>query len=264
MSQKAPDTFVAQPSGRLHTKETFVEMSLEPEGPRVGFEVITKRFVRIEVEDYVWIKRDSVIAYHGDLKFRRERVFQAQAIGLKAGPLREAMKRELVPLARAEGKGTLFVSDRGNHNQIIRVGGGSVWVVSTCVLAFQPSLKHEVRLLGGVGLLSGGIFMIRLSGDGDVAVAMKGDPLTLRVTPDNPVSCDPTAVISWSGDLWPELKTDIEVRTVIGQGGGAAIQMLFQGEGYVVVHARSGLAEMRSTVLKRAISKIRPFIPWIG
>jgi uncharacterized protein (AIM24 family) len=257
MSPRARDKSDQQRPARLHTKETFVEASLEPEASLFGFDILAMRFVRIEVEDFVWIKRDSVVAYHGDLKFRREHIFQAQAVELKSGPLREAMKRQLVPLTRAEGKGVLFVSDEGRHNQIIRLDGGSVCVVSTAVVAFQPSLKHQVKVLGSVGLLAGGIFMIELTGHGHVAIGMKGDPLTLRVTPGDPVSCDPTAVVAWSGGLWPQLKTNIELKTLIGQGGGATVQMLFEGEGYVVVHARSRLAAMRSTVLKRTTSKVK-------
>lgn len=257
---KSPDKSDGKRPPRLHTKETFVAASLEPEGSQVGFDVVTRRFVRIEVEDHVWIKRDSVVAYHGDLKFRREQIFQAQSMELKSGPLREAMKRQLVPLTKAQGKGVLFVSDEGNHNQIVRLDGGSVWIVSTAIVAFEPSLQHQVKMIGGVGLLAGGMFLIELSGHGHVALGTRGDPLTLRVRPGDPVSCDPTAVVAWSGGLWPELKTNIELKALIGQGGGAVIQMLFQGEGYVVVHARSRLAAVRNSVIKRTTSKVKGFI----
>ena len=260
MSEKSPIRISDQTKRRLHTKETFVEMSLEPERSETPFSVITTRFVRIEVDGHVWIKRDCLIAYHGELKFRREQIFQSQAIEVKTGPLREAMKRELVPLTKAEGKGVLFVSDEGRHNQIIHLDGGSVWVLSSCVVAFQPTLRHEVKTIGGVGLLAGGLFLIKLSGHGYVAISMKGDPLTLRVREDDPVSCDPTAAVSWSGSLWPELKTNVELKSLIGQGGGAVVQMLFKGDGYVVVHARSRLAAVRNTVLKKATSKVKRFL----
>ena len=260
MEAKPPPKPGGIDASRLHTKETFVAASLEPEHADEAFGIVTKRFVRIDVDGYVWIKRDSIVAYHGEIKFRRERIFQAEDIGLKSGPLRSALKRELVPLTKAEGKGILFVSDEGNHNQIIELSGGSVSVLATSIVAFQPTLQHEMKLIGGVGILAGGMIMVTLSGRGFVAFGMKGDPLTLRVTPDNPVSCDPTAVLAWSGGLWPELKTNIEIRTLIGHGGGATIQMFFQGEGYVVVHARSRLAAVRSNIFKRTTSKLKSFI----
>ena len=112
-------------------------------------------------------------------------------------------------------------------------------------------------MVGGVGVLAGGIFMIKLSGNGLVAIAMKGDPLTMPVSPDNPISTDPTAVIAWTGDLWPKLKTDLEIRSLVAHGGGAAIQMLFRGDGYVVVNARSRLEALRTGLVNRVTSKLK-------
>jgi uncharacterized protein (AIM24 family) len=91
-------------------------------------------------------------------------------------------------------------------------------------------------------------------------LSVKGDPLTMRVTPDHSVSTDPTGTIAWSGSLWPELKTDIEVRSVLGHGGGEAIQMLFRGDGYVVVNARNQLETMRSSLVKTVTSKLKKLV----
>jgi uncharacterized protein (AIM24 family) len=55
------------------------------------------------------------------------------------------------------------------------------------------------------------------------------------VTPNDPISTDPNATVAWSGNLAPELKTDISFKTLIGRGGGETFQMLFRGDGFVVV-----------------------------
>ena len=243
-----------------YSRERFLVDSLEPAGGRDKFDVVASRLVRIEVDGHVWIKRGSVVAYRGDLKFRRERVLQAKAIEVMSGPARSALKREIVPLARAEGRGCLFISDNGAHSQVIRLEGGTVYIASTNLLAFEPTLEHEIRMVGGVGILAGGIFVIKLSGNGLVALSIKGDPLTMHVTPDSPVCTDPTGTIAWTGLLWPELKTDLEVRSLVAHGGGEAIQMLFRGDGYVVVHARSQLEAMRSSLLKIATSKLKRLV----
>jgi uncharacterized protein (AIM24 family) len=57
----------------------------------------------------------------------------------------------------------------------------------------------------------------------------------LRVTPQQPVITDPNATIAWSGNLSPEFKTDISLKTFFGRGSGESLQMLFQGDGFVVV-----------------------------
>ena len=198
-----------------------------------------------------------MIAYRGDLKFRRERVLQAEGIKVKSGPFRSAAKREIVPISKAEGKGIMYISDNGKHNHVARLDGGSIYLVSQSLLAFEHSLSHEVRVAGGVGVLAGGVYLVKLTGNGLVAIAVKGDPLILRVTPDDPVCTDPTAIIAWSEGLWPHLKTDLEMRSLLAHGGGAPIQMLFRGEGYVLVHAKSELEARANSLLKRLNSRIK-------
>lgn len=68
-----------------------------------------------------------------------------------------------------------------------------------------------------------------------VAITTHGQPLTLRVRPGKPVVTDPNATVAWSGNLEPQLKTDIQLRTLVGRGSGEAFQLHFEGEGFVVV-----------------------------
>jgi uncharacterized protein (AIM24 family) len=139
----------------------------------------------------------------------------------------------------------------------MRLEGRTVYVVSTRLLAFESTLEHEVLMVGGVGVLAGGIFVIKISGNGLVAFGVSGDPMAMRVTPDDPVSTDPTATVAWTEPLWPELKTDLEVRSLVGHGGGEPIQMLFRGDGYVIVHAKSQLEAMRAGLVKSVTSKVK-------
>jgi uncharacterized protein (AIM24 family) len=83
--------------------------------------------------------------------------------------------------------------------------------------------------------MAGGLFKMKLSGTGMVAITTHYDPLTLRVTPEKPVSTDPNATVAWSGSLTPEFKTDISLKTFFGRGSGESIQMHFAGDGFVVV-----------------------------
>jgi uncharacterized protein (AIM24 family) len=234
----------------------FFAKTMEPERGGHAFEVVDHRLVRIEVDDFVWIKRGTVIAYHGDMTFRLEQILQSEAVRWSAGPVRSAMKREVVPLSKAQGPGIVFLSDEGKYNRVLRLTGQPICIASSYLLAFEPSLLHTVRMLGGVGVLAGGIFMVELSGTGAMAISIKGDPLTLRVTPDRPVSTDPSATVGWTSGLWPELKTDFEMRTLVAHGGGEPIQMLFRGNGHVIVNARSRSEAMRANFVRRIASKI--------
>lgn len=84
-------------------------------------------------------------------------------------------------------------------------------------------------------MMAGGLFNIRLSGRGLVAITTHYEPLTLRVTPDQPLFTDPNATVAWSGTLSPEIITNVTFRTLIGRGSGEAIQLKFVGDGWVVL-----------------------------
>nr|WP_238380678.1 AIM24 family protein [Methanolobus vulcani] len=55
------------------------------------------------------------------------------------------------------------------------------------------------------------------------------------VSSDRPVFTDPNATVAWSGNLQPDIKTDISLKTLVGRSSGESIQMAFKGEGFVVI-----------------------------
>lgn len=55
------------------------------------------------------------------------------------------------------------------------------------------------------------------------------------VTKDRPAFTDPNATVAWSGNLMPEPKTDISLKTFVGLSSGESIQMAFIGEGFIVI-----------------------------
>ena len=52
---------------------------------------------------------------------------------------------------------------------------------------------------------------------------------------NEPVFTDPNATVAWSGNLMPEFKTDVSLKTFLGRGSGESLQMAFQGDGFVIV-----------------------------
>jgi uncharacterized protein (AIM24 family) len=84
-------------------------------------------------------------------------------------------------------------------------------------------------------MMAGGLFNVRCEGTGMIAFTTHYEPLTLKVTPGQPVITDPNATVAWSGNLQPIIQTDISFKTFLGRGSGESIQMRFEGEGFVVV-----------------------------
>ena len=84
-------------------------------------------------------------------------------------------------------------------------------------------------------MMAGGLFNVRLSGHGLIAITTHYEPLTLMCSHAQPIITDPNATVAWSGNLSPEFRTDISLKTFFGRGSGESIQMEFRGDGFVVV-----------------------------
>jgi uncharacterized protein (AIM24 family) len=185
--------------------------------------------LRIDVDGGVWLKPGAAIAYRGDITFDRQRVLDAPS-------LKSALLRETAPLVRATGKGRLFCAHHGSHVFAVTLSGETIFVAWPDLLAVEESLDCVPTLIGhAVGVAAGGLVMMKLSGDGSFAIVSHGSPLTLAVTDGEPVSTDPHSTIAWSPDLGVRLKTDLSWRSLFKHGGQEPVQMLFEGNGFVMV-----------------------------
>jgi len=196
------------------------------------FELERDRMLEVNLEGMVWSKMGSMVAYRGDIKFTREGVLE-HGIGKM---LKKAVTGEGVSLTKAEGSGKLYLADSGKKISIINLENQSIFVNGNDLLAFEESINWDIKMLKKVaGLLSGGLFNVKLEGTGMVAITTHYDPLTLKVTPENSVFTDPNATVAWSGNLLPDLKTDVSFKTFVGRSSGESLQMAFKGEGFVVI-----------------------------
>ena len=209
--------------------ERFLDETGDNRGAAGRFENASARMLRIDLDGGVWLKPGAAIAYRGAITFKRLATIDARSTT-------DAALREAAPLTRAVGKGRLYCAHQGLHARVIRLTGESIVVAWQDLLAFEESLAFETELVGhGIGVAAGGLIVVRLSGNGSLAIAAHGQPLTLRVAPDEPVSTDPHATLAWSAGLTPTLKTDLNWRSAVGHGGREPVQMLFEGTGFVVV-----------------------------
>ncbi len=196
------------------------------------FELERDRMLEVNLDGKVWTKMGSMVAYLGNIKFTREGVME-HGIGKM---LKKAVTGEGVSLTKAEGNGKLYLADDGKKVSVINLENQSIFVNGNDLLAFEESINWDIKMLKKVaGLMSGGLFNVKLEGTGMVAITTHYDPLTLKVTPENPVFTDPNATVAWSGNLKPDLKTDVSLKTFVGRGSGESLQMAFKGEGFVVI-----------------------------
>lgn len=220
------------PGVNRYTVADFVNKTAQRDLGQGLFELERDRMLEVNLNGEVWTKTGSMVAYLGDVRFTREGILE-QGIGAL---FKKALSGEGARLTKATGRGKVYLADSGKKVSILQLQNESIFVNGNDVLAFEMSLQSEIKMMRKVSaMLSGGLFNVRLSGTGMLAITSHYDPLTLRVTPQQPVCTDPNATIAWSGNLQPEFKTDISLKTFIGRGSGESLQMLFRGDGFVVI-----------------------------
>jgi uncharacterized protein (AIM24 family) len=196
------------------------------------FELESDHTLEVNLNGMVWAKLGSMVAYRGGIKFEREGMLD-HGIGTL---LKKAVTGEGAHFMRAVGNGKLYLAEGGKRISILNLQNQSIYVNGNDLLAFEPSVKFDIKLMRRVSsMMAGGLFNVKLEGTGMVAITTYYEPLTLMVTPDSPVSTDPNATVAWSGSLYPDLKTDITFKTLMGRGSGETFQMHFNGTGFVVV-----------------------------
>ncbi len=220
MSRYSIEEFLAKTAQRDHGQGFF-----ELEGERT-------LEVNLLPRGEVWSKMGSMVAYHGAIKFDREKVLE-HGVGRM---LKRSFTGEGTRLMKAAGIGKLYLADAGKKITILELTDDTIFVNGNDLLAFQSTVEWDIKMMRKVSaMLAGGLFNVRLSGSGLIAITSHYDPLTLRVSPERPVITDPNATVAWSGDLEPNFRTDVSLRTFFGRGSGESIQMEFTGDGFVVV-----------------------------
>ncbi|PKR85845.1 AIM24 family protein [Heyndrickxia camelliae] len=212
--------------------EEFIQKTLQEDKHQGLFELETPRLLEINLNGQVWAKAGSMVSYRGNIKFEREGILE-HGLGRL---FKKALTGEGTSLMKATGNGKLYIADQGKKISILHLKEDAIIVNGNNLLAFEQSIEWDIKLMKRIaGMLAGGIFNVRLEGSGRIAITSHYEPLTLLVTPDNPVFTDPNATVAWSGQLKPDFITDMSFKTFLGRGSGESIQMKFSGNGFVVV-----------------------------
>lgn len=212
--------------------ESFLEATAQDERATSVFDLENPHLLEVNLSGRVWAKAGAMIAYTGDVTFTREGMLEHGVSTF----LKKMVSGEGTSLMKAEGQGRVYLADKGKKIQILELTDDTIIVNGNDLLALEDSIAWDITMMRRVaGMLAGGLFNVRLSGTGMVAITTHYEPLTLRVVPGKPVFTDPNATVAWSGNLAPEIVTAISFRTLVGRGSGEAIQLRFDGTGWVVL-----------------------------
>jgi uncharacterized protein (AIM24 family) len=182
--------------------------------------------------DAVKAKNGAMVAYEGRMAFKK---MSGGGEGLR-GMVTRRLTGEQMEVMEVTGQGTCYFADRASDVTVLGLRGERLWVEASNLLCSDAALRTGTTFTGLRGGASGnGLFTTTVEGSGQVAITSDGPAVVLRVTPGYPLVVDPGAYVAHQGDLRQTLQSGVTFRTLVGEGGGEAFQVRFEGDGVVYV-----------------------------
>lgn len=182
--------------------------------------------------DAVKAKNGSMVAYDGQMAFKK---LTGGGEGLR-GMVTRRLTGEQMTMMEVRGQGTCWFADRATEINLVSLHGEKLYVESSNLLAADAALHTGTSFTGLRGATQGnGLFTTTVEGQGQVAIMSDGPAVVLRVTPQYPLTVDPGAYIAHQGNVRQSFQSGVTFRTFMGEGGGEAFQIRFEGDGLVYV-----------------------------
>lgn len=194
-----------------------------------GMTLQNSKSIKYAVSGEMYARQGSMIAFRGNLQFERK----GQGIG---GLLKRAVTGEGLPLMAVRGQGEVWFAQEAANCFIVDLEQGDALTINgRNVLCFDPTLSYEIKTVKGAGMAGGGLFNSLFTGYGKLGVICEGTPIVIPVTAQAPVYVDTDAVVGWSAQLATSLHRSQSVGSMIRGGSGEAVQLMLQGEGFVII-----------------------------
>ena len=182
--------------------------------------------------DAVKAKNGSMVAYDGQMAFKK---LSGGGEGLR-GMVTRRITGEQMTVMEVRGQGTCWFADRASEINLVALRGDTLYVESSNLLATDAGLRTGTTFTGLRGASQGnGLFTTTVEGTGQAAILSDGPAVVLRVSPQYPLIVDPGAYIAHQGNVRQSFQSGVTFRTLMGEGGGEAFQIRFEGDGLVYV-----------------------------
>ncbi|MEU6463668.1 AIM24 family protein [Streptomyces sp. NPDC046976] len=182
--------------------------------------------------DAVKAKNGSMVAYDGQMSFKK---LTGGGDGLR-GMVTRRLTGEQMAVMEVKGQGTCWFADRATEINLVRLQGEKLYVESSNLLVTDAALRTGTTFTGLRGASQGnGLFTTTVEGHGQAAIMSDGPAVALRVSPQYPLTVDPGAYVAHQGNVRQSFQSGVTFRTFLGEGGGEAFQIRFEGDGLVYV-----------------------------
>ena len=203
-----------------------------------AFSLQNDKLLKVELSaTTIQAKLGSMVAYQGDVKFEH-----AGSGGLSR-MIKKTMTGEGARLMKMSGTGEVFLGVRAQEVHVLKLEDDGITVNGPNLLAFEAGINWDIKKVEGAsGALAGGLFNLELQGSGWVALLTDGPPLLLDVG-EAPTFADPHSAITWARGVKTSVKTDMNLKTLIGRGSGESLQLAFTGAGWLLIQPSEGVVE---------------------
>lgn len=170
-------------------------------------------FLEVHSEGKVYIKRSSLRSYVGNFTFE-------QLQDLKTTSAHE--------IVEARGKGKLFIFEKGNQTYLFELNQEFVYVEGSHILALEENLLFRSEPIHDYKN-NKTLQTFKIYGKGALALTTHMEPLTLRVTPEFPLTILSSSVVAWTGNLYP-----IVGQKALEKEKEDSFLIRFEGEGLII------------------------------
>jgi uncharacterized protein (AIM24 family) len=199
-----------------------------------AFTLQNSKLLKVNLQEItIQAKLGSMVAYQGDVKFEHA------GSGGMSKLVKKAVTGEGASLMKMEGTGEVFLGDQAQDIHLIKLENDQITCNGANLLAFDAGIDWDIKREKGVGVMAGGLFNMALSGSGWVAIISDGPPVLLQ-TGEAATYADPQAAITWASSVQTSIKTDVNLKSLVGRGSGETVQMAFSGPGWVLVQPSEG------------------------
>lgn len=182
--------------------------------------------------DSVKAKNGSMVAYDGRMAFKK---MTGGGEGIR-GMVTRRLTGEEMTVMEVKGQGTCWFADRAGEISVVNLRGEKLFVESSNLLCTDAGLRTGTSFTGVRGASQGnGLFTTTVEGHGQAAIMSEGPAVVLRVSRDHPLTVDPGAYVAHQGNVRQSFQSGVTFRTFMGEGGGEAFQIRFEGDGLVYV-----------------------------
>jgi uncharacterized protein (AIM24 family) len=198
-----------------------------------NFALQNTKMLRVRLPQEVLARQGSMVAFQGQMSFDYE------GSGGVGKLLKKVVTGEGVPLMRVRGEGMLYLAHNADDIHLFYLENEGITVNGRNLLAFEPQLGWDIGRVQGAGVAAGGRFNTTFTGTGWVAGTAHGTPVMLDAG-QAPTFADGQSAICWSAHLGVGVNRTFKASALIGRGSGEAMQLAFQGQGFVLVQASEG------------------------